>query len=271
MVMDNLGRILLQKQGTSQQGSEKALLQSSQSSVSKYAAGYQQANSCHLQKSLTLPSSLPSSSRQASEKQEISLANKKARPFPGFASSEPFPRLALQDSRGTSREFTSEQLNRATNNFNPVMVIGEGGHSKVYRANLEDGQAAAVKVLSSHSSSHDLVQEVEILSQIKHENIVQIIGFCNDRNMKAIVYSLLKGSLKQYLRKMKWRERVGIAIGVAKALTYLHHSCNPPIIHRDVKSSNILLFDNFQPQVSEFQSNLKLLTLIQYTFTVSLL
>ncbi|XP_022140740.1 receptor-like cytosolic serine/threonine-protein kinase RBK1 [Momordica charantia] len=252
MVMDNLGRILLQKQGTSQQGSEKALLQSSQSSVSKYAAGYQQANSCHLQKSLTLPSSLPSSSRQASEKQEISLANKKARPFPGFASSEPFPRLALQDSRGTSREFTSEQLNRATNNFNPVMVIGEGGHSKVYRANLEDGQAAAVKVLSSHSSSHDLVQEVEIFSEIKHENIVQIIGFCNDRNMKAIVYSLLKGSLKQYLRKRKWRERVGIAIGVAKALTYLHHSCNPPIIHRDVKSSNILLFDNFQPQLADF-------------------
>lgn len=263
MMMDNLGRILLQKQGTSQQGSGRAVLQSSCSSMSKYAIGYQQTNSCHLQKFLTLPSSLPN------EKQEISLANKKAQPFPNFAPRELFPSSALQDSKEIKRQFTSEQLNGATNNFDPAMVIGEGGHSKVYRANLEDGQAAAVKVLSSDSSSEDLVQEVEILSKIKHENIVHNIGFCNDKNMQAIVYNLLKGSLKQYLRKLEWRERVRIAIGVAKALNYLHHSCNPPIIHRDVKSSNILLFDNFQPQVS--QSHVKLSSVKQSTCTVLLL
>lgn len=141
------------------------------------------------------------------------------------------------------------------------MVIGEGGHSKVYKANIKDGKVVLVKVLSSDPSSDDLVQEVKILSEIKHEKIVHIVGFCNDKNIKAIVYNFLKRSLKQYLRTLEWKERVRIAIGIAKVLNCLHHSCDPPIIHIYVKSSNILLFDNFIPQVS--QSHVELLKVKQ--------
>ncbi|KAH8498049.1 hypothetical protein H0E87_017100 [Populus deltoides] len=161
--------------------------------------------------------------------------------------------LLILEAKGLVKHFTFQELNLATNNFGPEMVIGVGGHSKVYRANLGDGQAVAVKILKeTHFPAEDLLHEVRILSDIKHENIIQIIGYCYSKEMHAIVYNLLIGSLKQNLRQLKWNERMGVAVGVAQALEYLHHSFNPPIIHRDVKSSNILLSGTCQPQLSDF-------------------
>jgi interleukin-1 receptor-associated kinase 1 len=159
--------------------------------------------------------------------------------------------LLILEAKGLVKHFKFQELNLATNNFSPEMVIGVGGHSKVYRANLVDGQAVAVKILKeTHFPAEDLLHEVRILSDVKHENIIQIIGYCYSKEMHAIVYNLLIGSLKQNLRQLKWNERMGVAVGVAQALEYLHHSFNPPIIHRDVKSSNILLSGTCQPQVS---------------------
>jgi hypothetical protein len=248
LVLDSIGRILVQRQGTSQQGSTKVVLQTSLSLPLNRTCFDQSIPTRNLQKSLTIPS--PSTS--SSSTPQINPFNvKKTVQVPDLVTQK---RLA----EGSIKHFTSEELSFATTNFSPSMVIGEGGHSKVYRANLEDGRAAAVKVLkTAPSSADDLLREVGLLSGIKHEHIVQIIGYCNDKDMCAIVYNQLEGSLKQYLRQLSWSERMGVAIGMAKALQYLHHSCNPPVIHRDVKSSNILLSDNCQPQVSSVQIRFK--------------
>lgn len=180
----------------------------------------------------------------------LKIASKRTQ-LPEFAAQKLFQRLALLEEKGISKRFTSSELVLATRDFSREMVIGEGGLSEVYRAILGDGRPAAVKVLKiTRWSAEDLLQEVEILSDISHENIVGIIGYCYNREMHAVVYDLLKGSLKQKLRQLRWTERMGVAIGVAKALVHLHHSCDPPIIHRDVKSSNVLLSENYHPKVS---------------------
>lgn len=151
---------------------------------------------------------------------------------------------------GCTRRFILDDLQRATGNFSPHFLIGEGGHSQVYQAIIDNALPAAVKVLKpSPYSQDDLLREVEVLSRIKHDNIIQLVGYCYSQEIQAIVLNLLRESLKQKLRYMRWNERMQVAIGVARALEYLH-SLTPPIIHRDVKSSNILLSDGCEPQVS---------------------
>ncbi|KAH7518332.1 hypothetical protein FEM48_Zijuj09G0160100 [Ziziphus jujuba var. spinosa] len=255
LVMNNAGRIIIKSQGTSQQGgSKRAVLQSSFSS-SCYNRVPQSVHNSRLQKSLTVPYSSTSSSIQQTNKPVLFGASKTAQVPNLMMKQKLSKRLALLESEGSSRHFTMEEIRWATNNFSPVVLIGEGGHSNVYRALFEDGKAAAVKVLkTSYHAVEDLLREVDLLSSIKHENIVEVIGYCNSREMQAIVYNLLRGSLRQNLRHLKWRERMRVAIGVAKALDYLHHSCNPPVVHRDVKSSNILLSDSFQPQARSLLS-----------------
>ncbi|GLT30012.1 hypothetical protein SLA2020_048380 [Shorea laevis] len=286
LVMENAGRILFQRQGTSQQGCAGATLQVSLSSSSKCSRIDQSVNPRHLHKSLTIPSFSPSPSASRIDtrghcilKKPLQVPEhqfKKSLTMPStsstssspstqqkqetvhvqvqdFCTSKLFQRIALLEAEKSTRHFTLQELSFATNNFNPAMVIGEGGHSVVYRANLEDGQKAAVKVLKpTHFSREDLVQEVEMVSSSKHDNIVKIIGFCANKEFLAIVYNLLKGNLKQHLKQLNWNERMGVAIGVAKALEYLHHVCDFLIIHRDVKPSNILLSDKCHPQLSDF-------------------
>ncbi|KAJ9132675.1 hypothetical protein P3X46_033515 [Hevea brasiliensis] len=249
LIIDNVGRIILQRQGTSQQGSSCAVLQSFPSSSSEefyFPPAHQ------LQKSFAAPPSLIPTSIQQSDSPGWQGARKKVE-VPNFFAKKLFHRLVILESQRSIRIFNMEELISATENFSPNMVIGEGGNSKVYRAKLEDGRDAAVKVLkTTHISAEDLHREVEILSSMKHENIIKIIGYCEGEDIHAIVCNLLKGSLNQNFKQLKWRERMGVAIGVAKALEYLHCSFNPPIIHRDVKSSNILLSENCQPQLSDF-------------------
>ncbi|KAF3434799.1 hypothetical protein FNV43_RR21885 [Rhamnella rubrinervis] len=253
LVMNNIGRITLQRRGTSQQGgSRRVVLQSSFSSPSYTWINHDQ--SIHypwLQKSLTVQYSSTSSSMQ--ETNRVLYSVNKALQAPNLMAEKLSERLALLETEGSSRHFTLQELCWATNYFSSALLIGEGGHSKVYQANLEDGRAVAVKVLKpSNRAVEDLLREVDLLLSTKDENIVKVVGYCNSKDVQAIVYNLLKGSLKQNLRELQWKERMRVAVGVAKALEYLHHSCNPPIVHRDVKSSNILLSDNFIPQLSDF-------------------
>ncbi|KAK0582848.1 hypothetical protein LWI29_030287 [Acer saccharum] len=231
LIMDNGGRVIFQRQGTSQQGS----------------------TSVTLQKSLSV---VPSSSISSSVVQDHDMGLytvKKAVQVPDFLAQKLFQRLALIKADGSSRRFTPQELSHVTNNYSPELLIGEGGNSNVYRANLENGQVVAVKVLkATHWSDEDVLREVQLLSNMKHQNIVGIIGYCYSKEVQALVSNLLNGSLKRYLRQLKWSERMVVAIGVAKALEYLYHCCEPPIVHRDVKSSNILLSENCQPQLSDF-------------------
>ncbi|KAK4491471.1 hypothetical protein RD792_002221 [Penstemon davidsonii] len=228
LIMDNGGRILFRKEGTSQQGTNTRVLQSSSLSISG-----QPKSRPPVRKSSSMPSSSISEQTQSTN----------------FVS---FQRLAMLETKGLYRRFAFEELHHGTKGFSPNVLIGEGGHSRVYRAILENGKGVAVKVLNDSQYSKELFfQEVEILSGVRHENIVEFLGYCCCDEMSAIVYNLLNSNLKQRLKQLNWNERMQIAVDVAKALEYLH-SCYPPIIHRDVKSSNILLSVDCKPRLSDF-------------------
>ncbi|ONK73287.1 uncharacterized protein A4U43_C04F29360 [Asparagus officinalis] len=160
------------------------------------------------------------------------------------------------------RLFSYKELVDATSNFSPEKLIGKGGSSRVYNGCLSDGKQLAVKILKpSEDARKEFISEIEILTTLRHKNIVSIVGFCFGNNHLILVYDLLpRGSLeenlhgdKEDMRVINWTERYKIAVGVAEALDYLHSdSSTQPVIHKDVKSSNILLSDDFEPQLSDF-------------------
>jgi hypothetical protein len=141
-------------------------------------------------------------------------------------------------------------------------IIGRGGAGIVYRGLMPNGEPVAVKKLLgiSRGSSHDngLSAEVQTLGQIRHRNIVRLLAFCSNKETNLLVYEYMpNGSLGEVLHGkrggfLKWDTRLKIAIEAAKGLCYLHHDCSPLIIHRDVKSNNILLSSDFEAHVADF-------------------
>ncbi|XP_061372185.1 protein kinase STUNTED-like isoform X2 [Gastrolobium bilobum] len=161
----------------------------------------------------------------------------------------------------TCRLFKYQELVSATSNFLPENLIGKGGSSRVYRGCLPDGKELAVKILKpSDDVLKEFVLEIEIITTLHHKNIISLVGFCFEDGNLLLVYDLLsRGSLEENLHGNKknplvfgWNERYKVAMGVAEALEYLHDSDGQPVIHRDVKSSNILLSEDFEPQLSDF-------------------
>ncbi|CAL9128054.1 unnamed protein product [Musa textilis] len=160
------------------------------------------------------------------------------------------------------RLFSYEELEQATSNFWHENLIGKGGSSSVYKGCLSDGKELAVKILKpSEDAVKDFVSEIEIIATLHHKNIIALLGFCFQNNSLMLVYDYVsRGSLEEILHGEKvnkhvlgWAERYKVAIGVAEALDYLHGGgTTEPVIHRDVKSSNILLSDDFEPQLSDF-------------------
>ncbi|XP_076885697.1 protein kinase STUNTED-like [Bidens hawaiensis] len=160
----------------------------------------------------------------------------------------------------TCRLFKYQELLSATQNFKNENMIGKGGSSKVYKGCLPDGKEIAVKILkSSEDVLKEFVLEIEIITTLHHQNIISLFGFCFEDNNLLLVYDFLsRGSLEDNLHGNKkdsafgWNERYKVAVGVAEALVFLHDNCDETVIHRDVKSSNILLSDDFEPQLSDF-------------------
>ncbi|CAN0928433.1 Protein kinase STUNTED [Linum grandiflorum] len=161
----------------------------------------------------------------------------------------------------TCRLFKLQELASATSSFLPENLIGRGGSSQVYKGRLRDGQELAVKILKpSEDVIKEFVLEIEIITALHHKNIISLLGFCfEDNKHLLLVYDLLsRGSLEENLHGNRkdaafgWSERYRVAVGVAEALEYLHNTSDHPVIHRDVKSSNILLSDDFEPQLSDF-------------------
>uniref|UniRef100_A0A5B7BMW9 Protein kinase domain-containing protein n=1 Tax=Davidia involucrata TaxID=16924 RepID=A0A5B7BMW9_DAVIN len=160
----------------------------------------------------------------------------------------------------TCRLFQYQELKSATLNFMPGNLIGKGGSSQVYQGCLPDGKELAVKILKpSEDVLKEFVLEIEIITALHHKNIISLFGFCFEDNNLLLVYDFLsRGSLEENLHSNKdplafgWTERFKVAVGVAEALDYLHNRIPKPVIHRDVKSSNILLSDDFEPQLSDF-------------------
>nr|TKS18629.1 kinase family protein [Populus alba] len=161
----------------------------------------------------------------------------------------------------TCRLFQYQELLSATSNFLAENLIGKGGSSQVYKGCLPDGKELAVKILKpSEDVLKEFVLEIEIITTLNHKNIISLSGFCfEDKNLLLVYDFLPRGSLEENLYGNKkdpltfgWNERYKVALGVAEALDYLHSCSAQPVIHRDVKSSNILLSDDFEPQLSDF-------------------
>ncbi|GKV15964.1 hypothetical protein SLEP1_g26685 [Rubroshorea leprosula] len=160
------------------------------------------------------------------------------------------------------KELTAADLLMSTNNFNQANIIGCGGFGLVYKAYLPDGTKAAVKRLSGDCGQmeREFRAEVEALSRAQHKNLVSLQGYCKYGNDRLLIYSYMEnGSLDYWLHEsidgssvLKWDARLNIAQGAAHGLAYLHKVCQPNIVHRDVKSSNILLDDKFEAHLADF-------------------
>ncbi|KAL9819904.1 putative protein kinase RLK-Pelle-RLCK-VI family [Arabidopsis thaliana] len=161
--------------------------------------------------------------------------------------------------RDNNKWFNYNVLRKATSDFSQENVIGKGGCNEVYRGILEDGKGIAVKILKSSSKEAmtNFVHEINIISSLSHQNISPLLGVCVQDNELISVYNLSNtGSLEETLHGkqkgkyvLSWEERFKIAIGLAEALDYLHNRCSKPVIHRDVKTSNVLLSLELQPQI----------------------
>ncbi|CAN0920307.1 Phytosulfokine receptor 2 [Linum grandiflorum] len=160
------------------------------------------------------------------------------------------------------KDLTVTDLLKATNNFSQANIIGCGGFGLVYKANLPNGKKAAIKKLSGDCGQieREFQAEVEALSRAQHQNLVSLQGYCKHGSDRLLVYSYMEnGSLDYWLHEcvegssvLQWEARLKIAKGAAKGLAYLHKVCEPHIVHRDVKSSNILLDDKFEAHLADF-------------------
>ncbi|KAG8372369.1 hypothetical protein BUALT_Bualt12G0059100 [Buddleja alternifolia] len=157
--------------------------------------------------------------------------------------------------------FSFEEISAATNGFSSDNMVGRGGYAEVYKGVLEDGQAIAVKRLSKTSNDErkekEFLTEIGTLGHVSHQNVTSLLGCCIDNGLYLIFQFSSKGSVASLLHDeklptMDWKTRYKIAVGAAKGLHYLHKSCPRRIIHRDIKSSNILLGADFEPQISDF-------------------
>ncbi|KHN42486.1 Phytosulfokine receptor 2 [Glycine soja] len=160
------------------------------------------------------------------------------------------------------KDLTVEDLLKSTSNFNQENIIGCGGFGLVYKGNLPNGTKVAIKKLSGYCGQveREFQAEVEALSRAQHKNLVSLKGYCQHFNDRLLIYSYLEnGSLDYWLHEsedgnsaLKWDVRLKIAQGAAHGLAYLHKECEPHIVHRDIKSSNILLDDKFEAYLADF-------------------
>ncbi|CAJ1931461.1 unnamed protein product [Sphenostylis stenocarpa] len=175
--------------------------------------------------------------------------------------------------------FTYEKVAEITNGFSSENIIGEGGFGYVYKASMPDGRMGAIKMLKAGSGQgeREFRAEVDIISRIHHRHLVSLIGYCIAEQQRLLIYEFVpNGNLNQHLHgnsfspayyclfvpallltgselpNLDWSKRKRIAIGAARGLSYLHDGCNPRIIHRDIKSANILLDNAYEAQVADF-------------------
>ncbi|KAL0334239.1 UNVERIFIED_CONTAM: putative protein kinase [Sesamum angustifolium] len=162
-----------------------------------------------------------------------------------------------------------DELNKLTGNFGTNALIGEGSYGRVYHATLSDGRPVALKKLDTNSSpetdSSEFAAQLSMVSRLKNDHFVELLGYCLEPNNRILAYEYAgMGSLHDVLHGRKgvqgaepgpvltWSQRVKIAYGAARGLEFLHEKCQPSIVHRDIRSSNVLLFDDFLAKIADF-------------------
>ncbi|KAM1204949.1 hypothetical protein ACFX2G_005919 [Malus domestica] len=159
------------------------------------------------------------------------------------------------------KAFTYGEMAAATNKFNSSAQIGQGGYGKVYKGTLADGTVVAIKRAQEGSlqGEKEFLTEIELLSPLNHRNLVSLVGYCDEEGEQMLVYEFISnGTLRDHLSAARSKEPLGfemrlrIALGSAKGIRYLHTEANPPIFHRDIKTSNILLDSKFIAKVADF-------------------
>ncbi|XAR57152.1 Non-specific serine/threonine protein kinase [Bertholletia excelsa] len=165
----------------------------------------------------------------------------------------------LSHFKSSWKNFSLKELETATGNFSHENLIGQGGYAEVYKGTLPDGQLIAIKRLTrgtTEEMTSDFLSELGILVHVNHPNIANVIGYGVEGGMHLVLHLSPHGSLASLLtgakEKLKWDIRYKIALGTAEGLSYLHVGCQRRIIHRDIKAANILLSEDFEPQISDF-------------------
>ncbi|XP_051199289.1 protein STRUBBELIG-RECEPTOR FAMILY 8 isoform X2 [Lolium perenne] len=164
---------------------------------------------------------------------------------------------------GAATSYTVASLQVATNSFCQDSLLGEGSLGRVYKANFPNGQVLAVKKIDSASLSlyeeDHFLEVVSSITRLRHPNIVSLTGYCVEHGQRLLVYErITNGTLHDMLhfsdeesKTLTWNARVRIVLGIARALEYLHEVCLPPVVHRNLKSSNILLDEEYSPHLSD--------------------
>ncbi|XP_043710661.1 probable receptor-like serine/threonine-protein kinase At4g34500 [Telopea speciosissima] len=163
---------------------------------------------------------------------------------------------------GWGQWYALRELEIATRGFSDENVIGEGGYGIVYRGVFPDNSVVAVKNLLNNKgqAEKEFKVEVEAIGKVRHKNLVGLVGYCVEGAQRMLVYEYVEnGNLEQWLHgdvgsvsPLTWDIRMKIAIGTAKGIAYLHEGLEPKVVHRDIKSSNILLDKQWNPKVSDF-------------------
>uniref|UniRef100_A0A2P2IWQ5 non-specific serine/threonine protein kinase n=2 Tax=Rhizophora mucronata TaxID=61149 RepID=A0A2P2IWQ5_RHIMU len=156
--------------------------------------------------------------------------------------------------------FTFKNMARATNNFNFLAQVGQGGYGKVYKGFLADNKVVAIKRAEEASlqGQKEFLTEIKLLSRLHHRNLVSLVGYCDEESEQMLVYEFMpNGTLRDWLsakatEELNFKMRLKIALDSAKGILYLHTEAQPPVFHRDIKASNILLDSKLTAKVADF-------------------